>query len=326
MKFIKSLWITGMGLLILLLCSQSGLLAQDTSKLDELNIQIKQKVDEARDCLDKANQFQNKGDYDKAYEYAEKVKGISSEVSKLRGQVTLEEAKLAKEREIMAKKSEADSKIREAKNLISKAENLEADKWAPEELASAKSSLLSSQNEYEQKNYDESIKLALESINYANSCLSKVEEIKKAQELAALQKKELPDQKLVRKGMYMIKTNYTVRLIPERRDCLWRISEYNYIYNNPWKWPIIYKANKEQIKNPDLIYPGQIFDIPGLDEQGNPILAPDSTKEGTSQPDTIKKAPAKKHQIQQESEEKTTDEGEKKEGSSQEVPINEGAK
>lgn len=55
---------------------------------------------------------------------------------------------------------------------------------------------------------------------------------------------------------------YSVRLIPERRDCLWRIAEYEYIYGNPFLWPRIYKANKNQIKNPDLIYPGQVFDIP----------------------------------------------------------------
>ncbi|MDH5721026.1 MAG: LysM peptidoglycan-binding domain-containing protein [Spirochaetia bacterium] len=55
---------------------------------------------------------------------------------------------------------------------------------------------------------------------------------------------------------------YTVRLIPKKRDCLWRIAEYDFIYNNPLLWPKIYKANKGQIKNPDLIFPGQIFDIP----------------------------------------------------------------
>lgn len=56
--------------------------------------------------------------------------------------------------------------------------------------------------------------------------------------------------------------SYTVRLIPERRDCLWRIAEYDFIYGNPRLWSRIYKANKAQIKNPDLIYPGQIFNIP----------------------------------------------------------------
>ena len=62
-----------------------------------------------------------------------------------------------------------------------------------------------------------------------------------------------------------LKTRYTVRLIPEKRDCLWRISEYSYIYNTPFLWPRIWKANKAKILNPDLIYPGQVLDIPNID-------------------------------------------------------------
>lgn len=45
-------------------------------------------------------------------------------------------------------------------------------------------------------------------------------------------------------------------------ECLWYISAYDRIYGNPLKWPLIYKANKDRIKNPDLIYPGQVFRIP----------------------------------------------------------------
>ena len=29
----------------------------------------------------------------------------------------------------------------------------------------------------------------------------------------------------------------------------------------PYKWPLIYKANKSKISDADLIYPGQNFDI-----------------------------------------------------------------
>ncbi len=60
---------------------------------------------------------------------------------------------------------------------------------------------------------------------------------------------------------------YKVRLIPQRRDCLWRIAEYAFIYNNPYKWPVLYKANKATFKdpsNPDLIFPGQILVIPSI--------------------------------------------------------------
>lgn len=45
-------------------------------------------------------------------------------------------------------------------------------------------------------------------------------------------------------------------------ECLWYIAGYDHIYGNPLQWPIIYKANTDRIKNPDLIYPGQVFVIP----------------------------------------------------------------
>ena len=34
-------------------------------------------------------------------------------------------------------------------------------------------------------------------------------------------------------------------------------------YGDASKWHQIYEANKDTIKNPDLIYPGQTFKIPG---------------------------------------------------------------
>ncbi|MEA2103427.1 MAG: LysM peptidoglycan-binding domain-containing protein [Candidatus Cloacimonadota bacterium] len=47
-----------------------------------------------------------------------------------------------------------------------------------------------------------------------------------------------------------------------RGEFLSKISSYKHIYNDPAKWGIIYRANRDQIKDPDLIYPDQIFKIP----------------------------------------------------------------
>jgi len=44
-------------------------------------------------------------------------------------------------------------------------------------------------------------------------------------------------------------------------DNLWNISAKPDIYNNPFEWPLIYKANSSKIKDADLIYPGQVFAI-----------------------------------------------------------------
>lgn len=46
-----------------------------------------------------------------------------------------------------------------------------------------------------------------------------------------------------------------------RGDSLWGISGMSEIYGNPYQWPLIYKANRDKIKDADLIYPGQQFDI-----------------------------------------------------------------
>jgi len=46
-----------------------------------------------------------------------------------------------------------------------------------------------------------------------------------------------------------------------RGDSLWSISGKAETYNNPYKWPLIYRANRDQIKDADLIHPGQNFSV-----------------------------------------------------------------
>ncbi len=50
--------------------------------------------------------------------------------------------------------------------------------------------------------------------------------------------------------------NYTVK----SGDCLWNIAKR--FYGNGSKYTVIYNANRDKIKNPNLIYPGQVFWIP----------------------------------------------------------------
>lgn len=46
-----------------------------------------------------------------------------------------------------------------------------------------------------------------------------------------------------------------------RGDYLWKISKKSDIYGDPFQWVRIYSYNRDQISNPDLIYPDQIFKI-----------------------------------------------------------------
>lgn len=45
-------------------------------------------------------------------------------------------------------------------------------------------------------------------------------------------------------------------------DCLWNLS--HYYLGNPYKWPVIWEANKPEIRDPHWIYPGQKFLIPAI--------------------------------------------------------------
>jgi nucleoid-associated protein YgaU len=45
-----------------------------------------------------------------------------------------------------------------------------------------------------------------------------------------------------------------------RGDSLWRIS--HRVLGTGQRYAVIYRANKQQIRNPSLIYPGQIFVLP----------------------------------------------------------------
>ena len=50
------------------------------------------------------------------------------------------------------------------------------------------------------------------------------------------------------------------RCVVKKGDCLWRIAEK--VYGNGFLWKKLFEANRNKIKDPNLIYPGQILNIP----------------------------------------------------------------
>ena len=50
--------------------------------------------------------------------------------------------------------------------------------------------------------------------------------------------------------------------VVESGDNLWYIAGTREVYSTSEQWPIIYKANASQIEDADLIYPGQVLDVP----------------------------------------------------------------
>jgi len=122
--------------------------------------------------------------------------------------------------------------------------------------------------------YSDSYKASMAKINEAQALIDKCEgekamavlkqvEIDNAmiqQEIvegkAAAMKAEAEQKAKMRAQMMKAQTeDYTV----VKGDNLWNISKAKFM--NPFMWPLIYWANKDQIKDPDLIFPKQIFKI-----------------------------------------------------------------
>jgi len=78
-----------------------------------------------------------------------------------------------------------------------------------------------------------------------------------------------------------LKANHPNRYVVVKGDTLWDISAR--FLETPWRWPEVWSFNP-QIKNPHLIYPGDVVSIT-YDDQGKPILR---VERGTA---TVKMSP-----------------------------------
>lgn len=56
------------------------------------------------------------------------------------------------------------------------------------------------------------------------------------------------------------------RVIVQPGNSLWRIARR--LYGEGLQYTVIYEANREQIRDPNLIYPGQVFSAPAEDDEG----------------------------------------------------------
>jgi nucleoid-associated protein YgaU len=79
----------------------------------------------------------------------------------------------------------------------------------------------------------------------------------------------------------LLPAQYTVRPWAVSRDCFWNIAGRSWVYGDPYKWRLIYNANKGKLpdpNNPDLIEPGIVLDIPGVQgESREGMWDPDKT-------------------------------------------------
>ena len=60
----------------------------------------------------------------------------------------------------------------------------------------------------------------------------------------------------------MADTSYYTKHTVEKGESLSKIAKK--YYRDPMKYKAIFEANTDQLKNPDLIHPGQVLTIPNL--------------------------------------------------------------
>lgn len=68
--------------------------------------------------------------------------------------------------------------------------------------------------------------------------------------------------KALRDTLSRAEKTYVVGTWAKDRDCLWNIAKKPDIYGDAFRWPKIWQKNRDQIKNPDLIYQGQVLKVP----------------------------------------------------------------
>jgi hypothetical protein len=70
---------------------------------------------------------------------------------------------------------------------------------------------------------------------------------------------EVPNQPMSNEETQNEKAAYkaTDHYVVKPNDCLWTIAGKPNIYGDPFQWPALYKANRDFIRDPDLIYVNQ---------------------------------------------------------------------
>ena len=75
----------------------------------------------------------------------------------------------------------------------------------------------------------------------------------------------------------------------QRGDTLWDISKL--FLTSPWRWPELWGMNIDQIRNPHLIFPGQVLVLVKVDGRATLRLAQSVQSEGTAPTNTVKLSP-----------------------------------
>ena len=192
----------------------------------------------AQDLLAQSQQSLDAGDYDTS----------TSLASQARDQLAKSDDYVA----TMTQFYRANGYLSIAKDRVAYAKSIDADTHFKPAYDAAVTAVAGAKTALDGKDYPESIGLSKSAI----AALEKIAPVAKTPPKETPQPTAQPP----------LPRSYTVRLLSPR-DCFWRIAGYPFVYANPWKWRLLYDANKDLLadpKNPDVIEPGMTFLIPSL--------------------------------------------------------------
>jgi hypothetical protein len=181
------------------------------------------------------------GDYDLSTSYAEEA---------------LRYAQLSDEYvALQLKIKEADDAIAAAKSRIDWAERIGASLTNPDEYGAAEQAYGEAVAYREDEAWDDAIAAANRVVDF----LAYLEE--PAQPVAP------PPPPAPVERPVSLPAQYTVRPWASARDCFWNIAGRPWAYGDPYKWRLLYNANKAKLpdpNNPNVIEPGMVLDIPSV--------------------------------------------------------------
>lgn len=160
------------------------------------------------------------------------------------------------------RKNYADEAIANAEKMLAAAREKDSAGKYGERLDSAEALIKDGKDLSSAENYNDAISRADEAETIIAAVMNSIETDSAVSDVAVSDgTADTTDTTAADRGTQETKSEfYTVQWRKKDTDCLWRISQK--VYNDASLWPLIYVANREQIKNPDLIFPGQKFKIP----------------------------------------------------------------
>ena len=239
---------------------------EDSELLKFLDSEIKEELTTAQEAKIAAEEFLNQKQYEEAVKESEDIIRLSQVVLEQisirmlgKAKTSVEDAK-ASYREAISEEKTAGSK--RTKTLADILDNIK------EEIAIADRDKEEAEAALNSKDYNDSIQESINAILLSQGALERLSQ-DMVVAVKAVTEKPAPLMKTksaVKSYLEDIGNGWKRWMVRKKRpaDCLWCISSTPQIYNEGYLWRRIYRANKQKIKNPDLIYPGQVFFIPPL--------------------------------------------------------------